>query len=813
MIKYLFLFLFLSVSTAQAATIHVNTTDDELNGDGDCSLREAIQSSDNNTAVDGCEQGVGLDTVILPAGTYTLTLGELTVSTELTLQGESAATTTIDANDSSRVLHVDTSLGGDFTFKDLTLTNGLVSGDGGNLLFNDQVRSYIVFEGLQVSHGESLGTNDGGGIHVQGSYATFVEVNNCVFDGNEAYLHGGGLSVEAADMDITNSIFTSNSSLYGGGLAGKEVVFATVDSSEISGNSSNIIAGGIYLENPSDLLHAAVTNSTVSGNTANDAAGLFVQGLIGTELAIFNSTITENVSASTSTAAGVKANFVGEFSVGNSIIANNRLSDGAAADCAAEGDARLISLGYNLIGVSSSDCNFSSDITTLYGSESSPLDPELGSLAFNGGSTQTHLPAITSLAINAGNPLGCSDASGSLLFDQRGQSRPDTYAGVCDIGAVEVELSCGDGRVDAAETCDDGNLISGDGCNSVCVLEYCGDGLIQSGEVCDDGNLIDTDACPTSCLPAECGDGFTQASLEECDDSNTLNNDGCTSTCVIERCGDGLVQSHESCDDGNTDEGDGCDAECILESCGDGQLQGAELCDDGNELQTDDCLSSCLPASCGDGFLLASVEECDDGNLVSLDGCDDTCQLESSDAGTGTDDPDDSDGSDGAADDDPDGGSGDDGTNGNDDDEQDSDLSLLALVNDTVNFTNFPLNVAVRLVSPDPRQAGLLALSVPQSCSCQWVLEGMNSNFLKTSQRCESLLHLSQAGHGTLSVTTTCGFHQQTYATALTTELKPASSGCSLQLGQSENRSLWLIFMVLQASVLVMRVCRKTPSK
>lgn len=36
------------------ATINVNTTDDELNNDGDCSLREAIRAANTDTAVDAC---------------------------------------------------------------------------------------------------------------------------------------------------------------------------------------------------------------------------------------------------------------------------------------------------------------------------------------------------------------------------------------------------------------------------------------------------------------------------------------------------------------------------------------------------------------------------------------------------------------------------------------------------------------------------------------------------------------------------------------------------------------------------------------
>ena len=42
------------------ATIIVDTIDDELNADGDCSLREAIQAANTDATVDACTAGSGL---------------------------------------------------------------------------------------------------------------------------------------------------------------------------------------------------------------------------------------------------------------------------------------------------------------------------------------------------------------------------------------------------------------------------------------------------------------------------------------------------------------------------------------------------------------------------------------------------------------------------------------------------------------------------------------------------------------------------------------------------------------------------------
>lgn len=53
--------LVLSSSGAHATTIVPNTFSDELNADGDCSLREAIQAANTSAAVDGCPAGSGAD--------------------------------------------------------------------------------------------------------------------------------------------------------------------------------------------------------------------------------------------------------------------------------------------------------------------------------------------------------------------------------------------------------------------------------------------------------------------------------------------------------------------------------------------------------------------------------------------------------------------------------------------------------------------------------------------------------------------------------------------------------------------------------
>ena len=56
----------------------VNTLDDELNSDGDCSLREAIEAANTNTTVDACGSGDVLTDTI----TFSVT-GTITVTNQL----------------------------------------------------------------------------------------------------------------------------------------------------------------------------------------------------------------------------------------------------------------------------------------------------------------------------------------------------------------------------------------------------------------------------------------------------------------------------------------------------------------------------------------------------------------------------------------------------------------------------------------------------------------------------------------------------------------------------------------------------------
>ena len=99
-------------------------TNDGLCGTLDCSLREAISSGDSG------------DTVNIPTGVYTLTLGtELTIGTNLILNGAGSGDTIIQAAASSadatsRVFNI---TGGAVAISGVAVQNGNTTGDGGGI--------------------------------------------------------------------------------------------------------------------------------------------------------------------------------------------------------------------------------------------------------------------------------------------------------------------------------------------------------------------------------------------------------------------------------------------------------------------------------------------------------------------------------------------------------------------------------------------------------------------------------------------------------------------------------------------------------
>jgi CSLREA domain-containing protein len=195
-----------SPGMAGAATITVNTQDDELNADGDCSLREALRAANMDAAVDGCVAGNGADVIVLPAGTYNLTVagpfedqgltGDLDIFSDVAIHGSGSPTTRINAV-SDRVF--DVRPGANATLARLTIAGGSIDDSGGGVRNGGTL---VVTQGT-IRDNDAFG--DGGGIYNTGK----LRVSRSTIAGNLAFNSGAGIG-NAGELQVVNSTVSHN---------------------------------------------------------------------------------------------------------------------------------------------------------------------------------------------------------------------------------------------------------------------------------------------------------------------------------------------------------------------------------------------------------------------------------------------------------------------------------------------------------------------------------------------------------------------------------------------------------------------------
>ncbi len=415
------------------AQISVTTTDDELNVDGDCSLREAVEAANTNGPVDNCVDNSGnYDVISLDAQMYTLSIlgfnedanqtGDLDITEDVTIEGVGPWQTIINAADIDRALHI---LSGFVIVRNLTIIDGSTDtffGDGGCIF----VGGYLSLENAGVY--SCLAGNSGGGIYVAPGGSLSIFFSEIVENGAAGGSGGGIFVAGSAFVGIIDSttIRDNYANQNGGGIFN----FGTIESISSTTISSNRAdggnGGGIFNAGVIGGGSSTILNTTISSNSAVFGGGIFNAGQI---YGVTHVTIAYNTASQGGGIRNVGGGFV---DIQSSIIGNNSTND-----CSNAGS--ISSWGYNIL--SDSSC---SDVFTNTG-DLLNTDPMLGPLQNNGGPTETHALLPGSPAIDHVDEFVCPGP----FADQRGVARPQDGDGDnidrCDSGAYEfVPLSGAD---------------------------------------------------------------------------------------------------------------------------------------------------------------------------------------------------------------------------------------------------------------------------------------------------------------------------------------------------------------------------------
>ena len=192
----------------------------------------------------------------------------------------------------------------------------------------------------------------------------------------------------------------------------------TLTGSTVTGNAGGNEFAGIRNYDSGTM---TIIDSTVAKNSGSLGAGIFSTGV----MTIIASTISGN------TGGGIYSG--GQTAtLGATIVAGN-----TGGNCATLNAASLDSAGYNLTDdTTGTACAFTSVLDLVN------KNPLLGSLASNGGPTQTMLPGIKSPAANV-IPKGTTLHGVAVCpsTDQRGVARPGHGETGCTIGAAEAALN------------------------------------------------------------------------------------------------------------------------------------------------------------------------------------------------------------------------------------------------------------------------------------------------------------------------------------------------------------------------------------
>lgn len=256
------------------ATFNVTTTVDVLDpGDGALSLREAVLAANSSN---------GADRIVLPAGTYLLSLsgadedvsrtGDLDLAGRLAVQGAGAGATIIDVAGLDRVFQI--LGGGDATLSGMTIQGGSGAGFGGGILNTGT----LAIDNCIITDNSA---GYGGGIDSAGARVTVTDstfAHNIAFLGQGGAIRTGGWDDNPSILTVKHSIFSDNFAEQGGAIwsygANHNATVSVADSA-FTGNSAGFEGGAIYIWNSHSFKFQSLTVTIRTSSFTCNSAGVF----------------------------------------------------------------------------------------------------------------------------------------------------------------------------------------------------------------------------------------------------------------------------------------------------------------------------------------------------------------------------------------------------------------------------------------------------------------------------------------------------------------------------------------------------------
>ncbi|HOP21777.1 MAG TPA: choice-of-anchor Q domain-containing protein [Gammaproteobacteria bacterium] len=434
--KYLFLAILLCCQMVEATIILVDSNQDTLTNDGNCTLKEALLAANLNVAVDQCPAGQTFPT----QDVIELLPNVLNDAIELGFQypiiegvsiigpGSDKLVLYPSVNNTGHIFQINT------TGQNVVSLSGFRIGGARSSAIDVVATDELIIDDVKFINNSAGTSSSGGAINAYNS-GGWIRVYNSEFINNQAGEKGGAIYANLYSVDVQNSYFTNNTALYGG------AVYAYTGSRV--GEYTFIIKGSQFVTNQNTLevieSYISIQESIFIHNDGNHVLlSKFNRGIIN------NSMFTENSSSRT-----LWLNDNDTTSVLMNTFLNNQGSDlyvtlnsgsqisgnifKTTSGCLLDGTSSFNSLSKNNIDTGDS-CAPNTSTNYLN------TEPYLLPIGFYGGNQLIAPPSAQSPAIDAAvdtntyNFCNNNDLSGiGRPHDGNGDGTSE-----CDIGAVEL---------------------------------------------------------------------------------------------------------------------------------------------------------------------------------------------------------------------------------------------------------------------------------------------------------------------------------------------------------------------------------------